>query len=107
MFLSQLGKNLFKAIVDHLCKYKYDFQGCKVLVIDVAEYQSTFELFGIESVSKKLMDLAKTALLMSTKVENLKDVISNQPLTKRAIKLSKRMFPLRIDSNNIELNSLF
>ena len=53
------------------------------------------------------MDLAKTALLMSTKVENLKDVISNQPLTKRAIKLSKRMLPLRIDSNNIELNSLF
>lgn len=106
-FLMQLGKSLFKVIFDHLCQYKYNFQGSRVLMVDVAEYQTVLDLFEVESVSKRMMDLATTSLLMTTNVENLTDVVRGQSLSKRAVRLSKRMLPLRNDSKDIDIENLF
>ncbi|KAK8894067.1 Exocyst complex component 5 [Tritrichomonas musculus] len=105
-FLMQLGKSLFKVIFEHLCQYRYNFYGSRVLMVDVAEYQTVLDLFEVESVSKRMMDLATTSLLMTTNAQNLTDVVRGQSLSRRAIKLSRKMLPLRTDAKEIDIDNI-
>lgn len=109
-FFTVLGLDILNTITNHYLQFKYNNDGINVLLLDAAEYDEAFKLFGIEAITLRIADFRHIVTsLMLLEPEKLRgaevpDLQLNDP---SSIEYAKKLLKTRKDANEFDVDEFF
>ena len=108
-FFTVLGLGLLETVTNHYLQFRYSIEGGQVLAMDVCEYETAFNLFGIEAITLRIEDFHKISSMMHAAPDVIADAVEsalpfNDP---SSIEYAKKLLKTRKDASEFDVDELF